>query len=104
MPHPLIVTGFDARLIAILALLPATLPRVSDHAMHDDEGRRQVHRAETQPPTTFSTSVAPTNRGEWLTIVDLGSGITMSRLFDCEDDALRYGDELADWLRRGAGE
>jgi hypothetical protein len=68
--------------------------------MHDDEPRRQVHRAETQPPTTFSTSVAPTNRGEWLTVVDLGSGITMSRLFDREDDALRYGDELVEWMRR----
>ena len=68
--------------------------------MIDDERRRQVYQAETQPPTTFATSVAPTSRGDWITIVDLGSGITMSRLFDCEDDALRYGNELAEWLRR----
>jgi hypothetical protein len=35
-----------------------------------------------------------------MTVVDLGNGVTMSRLFDLEDDALRYGDELAAWLRR----
>jgi hypothetical protein len=68
--------------------------------MHKDAPRRQVYRAETQPPTTFSTSVAPTNRGDWMTVVDLGNGVTMSRLFDLEDDALCYGDELAAWLRR----
>jgi len=72
--------------------------------MHKDALRRQVHRAETQPPTTFSTSVAATNRGDWMTVVDLGNGVTMSRLFDREDDALRYGDELAAWLRREGGD
>jgi len=37
-------------------------------------------------------------------MVDLGSRITMSRLFDGENDALRVGEELADWLRAGGGE
>jgi hypothetical protein len=67
--------------------------------MPDDQQRRRVHSAATQPPTTFSTSVAPTPRGEWLTVVDLGDGMTLSKLFDHEDDARRYGDELAGWLR-----
>jgi hypothetical protein len=39
----------------------------------------------------------------WITVVDLGSEIAMTRLFDREDDALRYGDEAgrvaAAWLR-----
>ena len=72
--------------------------------MHDDERRRQVHAAATQPPTTFTTTLAPTERGEWMTFVDLGSGISMSRLFDREDEALRYGHELAMRLRRGQSE
>jgi hypothetical protein len=67
--------------------------------MGDDRPRLRVHAAATQPPTTFSTSVAPTPRGEWLTVVDLGDGMTLSKLFDREDDARRYGDELAGWLR-----
>jgi hypothetical protein len=69
--------------------------------MRDDQPRRRVHSAATQPPTTFSTSVASTPRGEWLTIVDLGDGMTLSKIFDREDDARRYGDELAGWLRGG---
>lgn len=72
--------------------------------MPDDEPRRQVYRAETQPPTTFSTTVAAADHGSWMTTVDLGSGITMSRLFDRKDEALRYGDELAAWLRHGGGD
>ena len=70
--------------------------------MRDDERGRRVHSAATQPPTTFSTSVAPTRRGEWVTVVDLGDGMTLSKLFDREDDARRYGDELAGWLRGGS--
>jgi hypothetical protein len=69
--------------------------------MGDDQPRRRVPSAATQPPTTFSTSVASTPRGEWLTIVDLGDGMTLSKIFDREDDARRYGDELAGWLRGG---
>ena len=71
--------------------------------MRDDDRRRCVHSAATQPPTTFSTSVAPTPRGEWVTVVDLGDGMTLSKLFDREDDARGYGDELASWLRGRIG-
>lgn len=67
--------------------------------MRDDEQGRRVHSAATQPSTTFSTSVAPTPRGEWVTVVDLGDGATLTKLFDHEDDARRYCDELAGWLR-----
>ena len=63
--------------------------------------RLRVHAVETQPRVPFSTSVASTPRGEWLTVVDLGDGITLSKLFDREDEARRYGDELAGWLRGG---
>jgi len=70
---------------------------------HDDPGSR-VHAAATEPPTTFSTFVAPTPRGEWVTVVDLGDGMTLRKLFDREDDARRYGDELAGWLRGGTGD
>ena len=72
--------------------------------MLDDHARRQVHPAETQLPTTFLTSVAPTERGEWLTVVDLGAGISVTKLFDHEDEARRYGAELAASLRRGESE
>jgi hypothetical protein len=67
--------------------------------MQDDQRRRQVHSAATQPPTTFTTSVAPTDRGEWLTIVELGDGVSLTKLFDEEDEARRYGADLAAWLR-----
>ena len=72
--------------------------------MHDDQARRQVHPVETQPPTTFMTSVAPTERGEWVTVVDLGAGISLTKLFDHEDEARRYGAELSASLRRGESE
>jgi hypothetical protein len=38
-------------------------------------------------------------RGKWVTVVDLGDGMMLSKLFDREDDARGYGDELAGWLR-----
>ena len=72
--------------------------------MRDDQPQRQVHRAATEPPTSFSTSVAPTARGEWLTTVDLGEGVTVSKLFEHEDEARGYGDELVAWLRCGQSE
>lgn len=72
--------------------------------MRDDDQGRRVHSAATQPPTTFSTSVAPMSRGKWVTVVDLGDGMTLSKLFDREADARRYGDELAGWLRGHTGE
>lgn len=72
--------------------------------MHDDAPPRQVHPAATQPPTTFTTTVEPTARGEWLTVVDLGDGICLSKLFDQEDSARRYGAELAAWLRHDHSE
>jgi len=72
--------------------------------MRDNERQRQVHRAATEPPTSFSTSVASTARGEWLTTVDLGEGVTLSKLFEHEDEARGYGDELVAWLRCGQSE
>ena len=72
--------------------------------MYPDQSRPQVHPAATQPPTTFTTSVAPTDRGEWLTVVDLGDGVSVSKLFDHEADARGYGAELAAWLRHSESE
>ena len=72
--------------------------------MRDDQARGPVHPAETQPSTTFMTSVAPTDRGEWLTVVALGAGISLTKLFDHEDEARRYGAERAASLRRGESE
>ena len=72
--------------------------------MHDDVPPPQVHPAATQPPTTFTTTVEPTGRGEWVTLVDLGDGICLSKLFDKEDAARRSGDELAAWLRHDHSE
>ena len=71
--------------------------------MHDDQARRPVHPAQTQP-STLMTSVAPTERGEWVTVVDLGAGISLTKLFDHEDEARRYGAELSASLRRGESE
>ena len=51
----------------------------------------------------FSTSVEAKDDGRWLAVVVLADGATVSKLFDTEEDAYRYGDELAAWLRtRGA--
>jgi hypothetical protein len=36
--------------------------------------------------------------GVWVTIVDLGVGATLTRLFDNERDAGAYGGKLAVWL------
>ncbi len=51
----------------------------------------------------FSTSVEAKDDGRWLAVVALADGATVSKLFDKEEDAHRYGDELAAWLAtRGA--
>jgi hypothetical protein len=50
----------------------------------------------------FSAAVTPNPAGEgWLTIVDLGSGITMTKWCEAEEDARHYGAEIARWLTRG---
>jgi hypothetical protein len=72
--------------------------------MHDNAPPSRLHAAATQPPTTFTTTVKPNGRGEWLTVVDLGDGICLSKLFAKEDAARRYGDELAAWLRHDHSE
>ena len=68
-----------------------------------------VHRMDNhQPPSAssgftrsrrpYSTSVSVTADGGWVTVVELGVGATLTRLFDNEDDASAYGDEFAAWL------
>jgi hypothetical protein len=47
-------------------------------------------------PLTSTVSVHPS--GGWATVVSLGEGATLTKVFDSEPEALRYGDELADWL------
>jgi hypothetical protein len=49
-------------------------------------------------PRPFSTTVAAHPAGGWATVVNLGDGATLTKVFDNEREALRYGDELADWL------
>jgi len=49
-------------------------------------------------PRNFSTQVERDGEGRWIAVVTLGSGESVSKVFESEGDALRYGDELAEWL------
>ena len=64
----------------------------------------QQHRYSEDRPRTFSSTVSAHPSGGWATVVDLGDGATLTKVFDTEPDALRYGDELADWLARRPSE
>lgn len=46
-------------------------------------------------------SVQPNHDGGWLTTVNLGDGASLTKWFASHDEALRYPEELAAWLRRG---
>jgi hypothetical protein len=46
----------------------------------------------------FKTSVEAKADGQWLAVVNLGDGASVSKLFDTRFEALHYGDELAAWL------
>ena len=49
-------------------------------------------------PEQFKTSVEAKADGQWLAVVNLGDGASVSKLFDSRFEALHYGDELAEWL------
>ena len=49
-------------------------------------------------PEQFKTSVEAKADGQWLAVVNLGDGASVSKLFDSRFEALQYGDELAAWL------
>ena len=49
----------------------------------------------------LSASVQPNRDGGWLTTVSLGDGASLTKWFASQDEALRYPEELAAWLRRG---
>jgi hypothetical protein len=51
-----------------------------------------------RPP--FAVSIEPLPEG-WLVVITLGEGASMSKWFEAKEDALRYPEELADWLKRG---
>ena len=46
----------------------------------------------------FKTSVEAKADGQWLAVVSLFDGASVSKLFDSRFEALHYGDELAAWL------
>ena len=46
----------------------------------------------------FCTLVEAKDDGRWLAVVTLTDGATVCKLFDREDEAQRYGEELAAWL------
>ena len=50
------------------------------------------------PVRPFTTSVTMIADGVWVTVVDLGLGATLTRLFDNERDAAAYAGKLAVWL------
>ena len=52
-----------------------------------------------QRPFTTSICSEP-DSGGWITVVNLGEGATLSRWFEDQDQAERYGDELEAWLSR----
>jgi hypothetical protein len=61
------------------------------------EGDVPPHRAE--PPLPFAASVHRDARGGWLAEVTLAEGASLTKWFATEEDALRYPQELAEWLR-----
>ena len=70
------------------------IDRADDDPVVEEATPRQAH---------FSTAVEAKEDGRWLAVVVLADGATVSKLFDTEEDAHRYGDELAAWLAtRGA--
>ena len=46
----------------------------------------------------FKTSVEAKADGQWLAVVNLFDGASVSKLFDERVEALHYGEELAAWL------
>ena len=46
----------------------------------------------------FTTSVSAHPAGGYATVVNLGDGATLTKVFPTEPEAEQYGDELADWL------
>jgi len=49
-------------------------------------------------PEQFKTAIEAKADGQWLAVVSLFDGATVSKLFDSRFEALHYGDELAAWL------
>ena len=67
------------------------------------ETSRLVRRARIG--AAFSASVESDPAGGWLTVVSFGDGATLTKWFVREAEALRYLEDLAEWLgaaRNGA--
>ena len=56
------------------------------------------------PPRPLNSTVSAHPGGGWATVVTLGDGATLTKVFDSEPEALRYSDELADWLAQRPSE
>jgi hypothetical protein len=57
---------------------------------------RQPGTPERQAP--FAASVEAHTTGGWVTTLDLGEGMSLTKWFADQRAAERYGDELAAWL------
>jgi hypothetical protein len=60
----------------------------------DHEQRPELDRLNSP----FTTSVSAHPAGGWATVINLGDGATLTKVFPTEPEAEQYGDELADWL------
>ena len=70
--------------------------------MANEQSHASMHLTVTERP--FSAGVRPNPDGGWLAEVHLSDGATLTKWFPQEEDARRYPDELADWLRHRRGE
>ena len=62
-------------------------------------GEHPFPKDEPENTLPFAASVRPDERGGWLAEVNLGEGASLTKWFVTEEDAVRYLQELADWLR-----
>jgi len=96
------VRGLDLRRGTLSATLTSRLHQRREYPPFGrncmDRQQRHSRMCSENQPRPFSTTVSAHPGGGWATVVNLGDGATLTKVFDNEREALRYGDELADWL------
>jgi len=71
---------------------------VTEWVYSADSEKDPAITAGTAAGRSFTTKVERDEAGNWLAVVTLGDGASVSKVFDTERDADHYGDELAEWL------
>ena len=64
----------------------------------------QGARTRSSGPLPFSVTVEAHPPHGWLVVINLGEWASVTKWFEAEEEAVRYPEELADWLSRGREE